>query len=72
MYLTDITNFIVWFQQQFVSLISRCLSILNSFSFQGFTLLGFILTLGLLHIAINLFILTSKAKPTEKSNKGGK
>lgn len=71
MYLTDISNFMVWFQQQFVSLISSCLSILNSFSFQGFTLLGFILTLGLLHVAINLFILTSKAKP-EKSDKGGK
>lgn len=72
MYLADITQFMVWFQQQFVSLVSRSLAILNSFSFQGFTLLGFMLTLGLLHVAINLFILTSQAKPREKSDKGGK
>lgn len=72
----DITTFFDWFIQQFFSIINSCLTIINSFTIHGVSLLLFIISAGL--IAYGLEVVISIHKDDEririkkqKSNKKG-
>lgn len=77
MFLVDITPMITWFFSQTFNIATGVFDILETFSFGGFTLLQFLLAVGLLSVILQMIIATPRQSEKHvvvplKKNKGGK
>ena len=66
MFLVDLTDYINWFLSAiFDDILPTIISILNSFTFYGFSLLTFILAVGL--IAVGISVVVAVTFPSKRS-----
>lgn len=67
----DITNFMTWFIDQFINIISYVFNLLNSIQFMGTSLLKVILFVQILTITIKILLTISQNSGSylERSNK---
>lgn len=73
MFLVDLTDYINWFLSSiFDDILPTIIDILNSFTFYGFSILTFILAVGLIAVGIEVVIAITSPKERVNTKKGGK